>query len=328
MPSEVASTENEPRCCTHSTVIYWKLSTPFFYLTLSLRQQIIEGSDTRMKDARTLPVRTGLFINLLLMLVLLCPSAGAASSGVKGFAQPRVPILIYHRFGPVVADSMTVTTAVFESQLKYLRKNGYTVIPLRSLVDYFLGKAPPPPPRAVVITSDDGHRSVYTDMLPLVKKYRIPVTLFIYPSAISNASYAMTWEQLREIKRTGLFDIQSHTYWHPNFKKEKKRLKPEDFEKFVDMQLKKSKARIEKEVGGKVDMLAWPFGIYDDWLMKRAKEDGYIAGFTIVRQNATPSDNIMALPRYIMTDRDRDRDEVFGRLLADGLDRKEESRRP
>ena len=88
-------------------------------------------------------------------------------------------------------------------------------------------------------------------MLPLVKKYRIPVTLFIYPSAISNASYAMTWDQLREIKKTGLFDIQGHTYWHPNFRKERKRLSPEEYEKFVDMQLIKSKERLEKELGGK-----------------------------------------------------------------------------
>ncbi len=272
-------------------------------------------------------MRTGLLINLLLMFALLCPSAGAASAGGKTFSRPRVPILIYHRFGPVVADGMTVTTAVFESQLRYLKENGFTVIPLRSLVYYFLGKAPAPPPRAVVITSDDGHRSVYTDMLPLARKYRIPVTLFIYPSAISNASYAMTWEQLREIKRTGLFDIQSHTYWHPNFRKEKRRLKSADYAKFVDMQLKKSRERIEKEVGGKVDMLAWPFGIYDDWLMTRAREDGYIAAFTIVRRNATASDNIMALPRYIMTDRDRGN--VLGRLLAGGVRKvKEESIQP
>jgi peptidoglycan/xylan/chitin deacetylase (PgdA/CDA1 family) len=301
----------------------WVKSRPLFSFDLipAPADNKRQCCNTRIYDMWTLPVRTGLFINLLLLLVLLCPSAGAASSGRKGLVHPRVPILIYHRFGPVVADSMTVTTAVFESQLKYLRDNGYTVIPLRSLIDYFLGDAPPPPSRSVVITSDDGHRSVYTDMLPLVKKYRIPVTLFIYPSAISNASYAMTWDQLREIKKTGLFDIQSHTYWHPNFIKEKKRLKSGDYEKFVDIQLNKSKARIEKEVGGKVDMLAWPFGIYDNWLMKRAKEDGYIAGFTIVRRNAAPSDNIMALPRYIMTDRDRD--EAFGRLLAGGSVKRE-----
>jgi peptidoglycan/xylan/chitin deacetylase (PgdA/CDA1 family) len=260
-----------------------------------------------------LPVRTGLFINLLLLFVLLCPSAGAAPAGGKGIPQAGVPILVYHRFGPVVADSMTVTTAVFESQLEYLRDNGYTVIPLSSLVGYFLGKASSPPSRAVVIVSDDGHKTVYTDMLPLIKKYRIPGTLFIYPSAISNASYAMTWEQLRQLKQAGFFDIQSHTYWHPNFKKEKRRLLHGDYEKFVDMQFKRSKERLQKEVGGTVDLLAWPFGIYDDWLMKRAKEDGYIAAFTIERRNASPSDTIMAIPRYIVTDRDSG--EVFRKLL-------------
>jgi peptidoglycan/xylan/chitin deacetylase (PgdA/CDA1 family) len=254
-------------------------------------------------------VRTDILIKLLVIVVLLCPSAEG-----KSFSHQCVPILIYHRFGPMVADSMTVTTGGFESQLRYLRDNGYTVIPLRRLVDYFLRKAPPPPPRSVVITADDGHKSVYSDMLPLVKKYRVPVTTFIYPSAISNASYAMKWDQLRELKRTGLFDIQSHTYWHPNFRKEKGRLKPAEYEKFVDMQFKKSKDRIEKEVAGTVDMLAWPFGIYDNWLMTRAKEDGYIAGFTMARHNASTSDDIMALPRYIMTDRDRGK--VFGRLLA------------
>src|SRR5690242_9619856 len=92
-------------------------------------------------------------------------------------------------------------------------------------------------PDAVVITVDDGHRSVYSDMLPLVRKYRLPVTLFIYPSAISNASYAMTWAQLEALKETGFFDIQSHTYWHPNFKTERRRLGAPDFDKFATMQL-------------------------------------------------------------------------------------------
>ncbi|MGC5887695.1 hypothetical protein [Ralstonia pseudosolanacearum] len=30
--------------------------------------------------------------------------------------------------------------------------------------------------------------------------------LFVYPSAISNASCAMTWAQLRELTGTGLFE--------------------------------------------------------------------------------------------------------------------------
>lgn len=223
-----------------------------------------------------------------------------------------MPILLYHRFGPTVADSMTVTTPVFEAHLKYLKDNGYTVIPLRQLVNFYLGKGSPPP-KSVVIAADDGHKSVYTVMLPLIKKYRFPVTLFIYPSAISNASYAMTWRQLSEIRKTGLFDLQSHTYWHPNFKEEKIKLSPSEYEKFVDMQLKKSKEKLEKELGIKVDMLAWPFGLYDEWLEKKAAGAGYIAAFTIERRHTSPSDNIMALPRYIMINADKAN--VFGRIL-------------
>jgi len=89
----------------------------------------------------------------------------------------HIPILLYHRFGPAATDSMTVTTPLFESQLNYLRDNGYKVIPLRELVDYYLGKRAAPNPHSVVITVDDGHVSVYREMFPLVRRYNIPVTL-------------------------------------------------------------------------------------------------------------------------------------------------------
>ncbi len=236
-----------------------------------------------------------------LFLSVLCSQTFALAQEKVG-----VPVLCYHRFGPKVADSMTVTTPVFESHLKWLQDNGYTVIPLRTLVNYLRGQGPPPPPKSVVITADDAHKTVYSDMLPLVKKYKIPVTLFIYPSAVSNphAPYAMTWEQLYECQKTGFFDMQSHTFWHPNFKKEKKKLKPEEYQKLVDTQLVKSKASLEKRFGGTVDVLAWPFGIYDAELEKSAEKAGYVAAFSIERRLASPSEAIMAQPRYLMVNGD------------------------
>jgi peptidoglycan/xylan/chitin deacetylase (PgdA/CDA1 family) len=223
-----------------------------------------------------------------------------AAGGEEG-----VPILLYHRFGPVVADSMTVTTPVFESHLKYLHENGYKVIPLRELLGMYFSSGIPAGSRFVVLVSDDAHISVYTTALPVLKKYNAHMTLFVYPSAVSNASYAMTWDQLRELKSTGLFDFQSHTYWHPNFKKERERLVPAEFEKLVHMQLTKPREKLEKELGVKVDLLAWPFGIYDPWLMAKAAEAGYAAAFTIERHPVTRQDQPMALPRYLLTDSDR-----------------------
>ncbi|MDD2900585.1 MAG: polysaccharide deacetylase family protein, partial [Desulfuromonadaceae bacterium] len=102
---------------------------------------------------------------LLTLVVLLLPLAASAAE------QFRVPILLYHRFGATVADGMTITTPVFEAQMKYLHDNGYRVIPLRKLVDYYRGKGPAPGPKSVVIVEDDAHKSVYSDMLPIIKKY-------------------------------------------------------------------------------------------------------------------------------------------------------------
>jgi peptidoglycan/xylan/chitin deacetylase (PgdA/CDA1 family) len=229
-------------------------------------------------------------------------------------ASIQVPILLYHRFGPVAADSMTVTTTLFESHLKYLEENGYKVIPLGELVDYYLGKRGAPSPHSVVITVDDGHISVYRDMVPLVKRSHIPVTLFIYPSAISNAPYAMTWSQLREIKETGLFDFQSHTFWHPNFKKDKRRLTPAEYDSFVSAQFKRSKEKLEKELNIKVNMLAWPFGIYDEDLIQKAQQAGYVATFTMERHPASTLDRVMSLPRYLMTNGEREK--TFATILA------------
>jgi len=244
-------------------------------------------------------------LSLLLLSIVLLTPVSAEEKNYQDNSPVQVPILLYHRFGPVAADVMTVTTPVFMSHLEYLRANGYSVIPLRQLVDYYLGKGPPPPPKSVAITADDGHKSVYTDMLPLVKKYRIPVTIFIYPSAISNASYAMTWDQIRELKKTGFFDIQSHTYWHPNFRKEHDRLTSSEYEKFVDMQMRKSKAKLEKEFDTRIDMLAWPFGINDDFLIAKAAEAGYVVTFTIEAHSANASDQAMKLPRYLLTNANR-----------------------
>jgi peptidoglycan/xylan/chitin deacetylase (PgdA/CDA1 family) len=257
------------------------------------------------------PSRRAAWLSAVAALLLCALSAGGGRGGTSlaylapiGARLPevRAPILVYHRFGPIVADSMTVRTATFRWQLEYLREHGYQVIPLRAWIAWRRHLGPPPPARSVVITADDGHRSVFIEMLPIVREFAVPVTLFIYPSAISNASYAMTWDQLRALTATGLFDVQSHSYWHPNFATEKRRLPPADYRPFVLMQLTRSKAVLEQRVGVNVDVIAWPFGVYDEDLLQIGVDAGYRAGVTLDRRVATAEDPVMALPRFLVTD--------------------------
>ncbi len=251
----------------------------------------------------------GVWSIVMMLALALSIFSATASAGT--------PILVYHRFGPTLADSMTVRTTVFQEQLDIMRDKGYTVIPLRTLAEHRLIGSPAPPEKSVIITVDDGHRTVYTDLFPLIKKHRLPVTLFIYPSAISNASYAMTWEQIREMLASGLVEVHSHTYWHPNFLKERKKLPPAEYQKLLVSQLGKSRLTLEKRLGNTVEWLAWPFGLYDKELMAAAAKNGYSLALSIERRHASDSDDLHALPRYLIEDRDQG--STFARLLAGEL---------
>jgi peptidoglycan/xylan/chitin deacetylase (PgdA/CDA1 family) len=66
-------------------------------------------------------------------------------------------------------------------------------------------------------------------------------------------------------------------------------------------------------LGGTVDLLAWPFGIYDDHLIRKAAEVGYVAAFTIEHRHCTAGDDLMKLPRYLLQNADSGR--AFTRLL-------------
>lgn len=231
---------------------------------------------------------------LLLIMTIIFPCATFSKDKIN------IPILCYHNFNPTVPGSMNMTPKKFESQVKWLKDNGYTVIPLNEAVKYLSGTRSSLPAKSVVITVDDGWQSAYTYLFPLVRKYNIPVTLFIYPQTISNGKHAMTWDELKKLQNTGLFDIQSHTYSHPNFKQEKKMLSLSRYKKFVTFELVNSKEILENKLGKKITLLAWPFGIYDDYLEQEANKAGYVMAFSIDASTANKSHNAMAQPRFMI----------------------------
>lgn len=236
-----------------------------------------------------------------LVLVLFLLPAAALWGTQRDASATGVAILCYHRFGPEVADSMTTRTPVFEQQLTRLRQDGYTFVSLAAAVAGLSGEGTLPA-RAVVLTVDDGHKTVHSDLLPIIRREHLPLTLFIYPSAISNADYAMTWEQIKEVMAEPGVDVQAHTYWHPNFKTEKRRLSPEEYRKMLNIQLDKSKITLRRKLGVDTLFLAWPFGIHDDELETAARAAGYRAALALGEREATPTDSLFALPRYLIVD--------------------------
>ena len=242
-----------------------------------------------------------------LVFLLLVLSSAIASMG------QGIPILVYHRFDPAKAGPTTVRTYVFESQLAWLSDHHYRVLPLHAAIDE-LRSPSEARESAVVLTVDDGHRSVYTEMFPLIVKHHVPVTLFLYPSAISNASYALTWDEIKKMQASGLVDVQSHTYWHPTFRRDRARLSPADYAALVKLQLGRSRQVLESRLGITVDELAWPYGIYDRDLEEAAQHAGYATAFAFDGGLASPGCDPYAIPRIPVSDTDTG--ERFSQLLA------------
>ncbi len=237
------------------------------------------------------------------LFTFLLVALGAVHGGGAG-ADTSVPILVYHRFGPAATELTTIRTETFVEELEWLHANRIAVVPLHQVIERLRAGQDPADSPSVVLTADDGHESVYTDMYPLIKQNRTPITLFVYPSAISNSKKALTWDQLSEMAASGLVDVQSHTFWHPDFHVEKSRLTPTEYQQFTRNQLVLSKTRIEAHLHHQVDLLSWPFGIHDSQLEKWAAEAGYVAGFGIERERVRRGNNLFALPRFEVTDAD------------------------
>jgi peptidoglycan/xylan/chitin deacetylase (PgdA/CDA1 family) len=239
---------------------------------------------------------------------VLCLSAVLLAFGSEMAAAAedtwRVPVLVYHRFGPEGVGLTTVRTSLFAEQLEWLHTHNVSALPLHRVTEAIVAGTATDDLRGVVITADDGHFSIYNEMYPLLQRYGVHATLFIYPSAISNSKEALTWDQLADMVKSGLVDVQSHTYWHPIFEIEKRRLGSKEYEAFVHSQLTLSKQRLETNLGIKVDLLAWPFGLQDSDLARDAADAGYVAAFTIERKALHMSDNRYALPRILITEAD------------------------
>src|SRR5581483_7000106 len=59
----------------------------------------------------------------------------------------NIPIILYHNLNPTVPGSMTITPQKFEANLKLLKDNGFTFIPLKEAVEFLQGKRDTLPPK-------------------------------------------------------------------------------------------------------------------------------------------------------------------------------------
>ena len=184
-----------------------------------------------------------------------------------------IPILMYHKIKDQVENteddqSMSVSTANFEAQLKALLEAGYTPINFKQLKDYLEGKVGLPK-KPILITADDGYLCNYTKAYPILKKYNAQATFFVTSLyvGITNENEHFSWEQAKEMEASGLIDIQSHTHGHT--------LMNELDKTDVSYEIQKSFGDIEKYLGERdVKVLAYPQFLHTSKVKEWANECG------------------------------------------------------
>lgn len=224
--------------------------------------------------------------------------------GVERATVQAVPILCYHRFGPR-GNTLTVTAQSFEAQMRYLRDNGYTVVPLPRLVDYLDGRIALPK-KSVVITIDDGYRSTYEIAWPILKRYGFPATVFLYTDFVG-AGDALSWTQMKEMTTSGLIDVQPHSKTHSNLTM-----------KLADENEARYRERVRREVEAPIEAIrdrlgeptvsyAFPYGDVNDTVVEFLHAKKVSIGVTV-----TPGGNAFFAPPVMLR-----RSMIFG---GDDLD--------
>ena len=179
-----------------------------------------------------------------------------------------VPILAYHMVNDE-DNHYSISTQDFETQMNYLKEQGYTPISLLEFAKARKGKFDLPA-KPIIITFDDGYVDNYTNAVPIMEKYGMRGTIFIVVNEIGKKDY-LSLEQLKDLEKRKI-EIGSHTANHLPLAT----LSTEEKKSEID----KSKLLLEWKGLKTVFFMAYPNGSYDQEIEQMLEEGQYLGGCT------------------------------------------------
>lgn len=132
--------------------------------------------------------------------------AGAPAKG----AAVQVPVLMYHDVS-YLGYGYSKTPEIFKQQMRELKNAGFHTVSYAQLVD-FVDNGAPLPEKPIVISVDDGYRTNYEYIYPILKELDMKIELSVIGGAIQYSSWGLKWDEVREMADSGLVGIQAHTH--------------------------------------------------------------------------------------------------------------------
>ncbi|MED1283654.1 polysaccharide deacetylase family protein [Bacillus mycoides] len=221
--------------------------------------------------------------------------------------QEKVPVLLYHHLlkgtekeNSEVFKNKGTTLAVeqFEKQIKYLADNNYRAITAKELEGFIKNKKNLPD-KSVLITFDDASKSNYTYAYPILKKYNMHAISFVVTSKISNQEEKFDPNKIQALSKTEMdkmgdvFEFGSHTdSLHKLEKGEAAVFNRNNVE--IKNDILKSKDVL------KTDYFSYPFGKYNDTIVKVLKDSKFQMAFVNSPGYATKESNILKVSRFVI----------------------------
>ncbi len=168
---------------------------------------------------------------LCLLLVVIATAQARAESRGQRFVSIAFHDIVDQ---PAELGTESVTTKTFVQFLDWLKGNGWEAISLDDVSAAARGLRRLPD-KAILLTFDDGYRSLYTRVFPLLKAYRYPAVAALVGSWMEEGdggtpldddrddtvlygdkrvprSTFISWDEAREMQASGLIEFASHSY--------------------------------------------------------------------------------------------------------------------
>ena len=210
----------------------------------------------------------------LLVVILTLPAVKLVAENKDDSV--KVPIIMYHsilKHNPSNSGYI-VSPEMLESDLLYLKNNGYTTVTVADLINYVYNNIPLPE-KPIMLTFDDGHYNNLYYAYPLMKKYNMKMIISVVgdyteqfsESDSSNPNYSyLTWNEIKELQSSGYVEIQNHTYSMHSIDanrsgcmKNKSETK-EQYQQILYADLSKLQLKLQQETGTAPTAFTYPFG--------------------------------------------------------------------
>lgn len=245
--------------------------------------------------------------------------------------EPILPIIMYHEVKTYKTGKDVIMPWEFESDLKFLKENGYTTITMSDLIGYVYHDASLPE-KPIILSFDDGYLNNYVYVLPLLKKYDMKIVFSIIGKSTDdfsdinddNLDYShVTWDQLNEMIGSGYVEVQNHTYNLHKYCRgrigcgQAANESPAEYEKLLIEDIGGFQEQISEITGQTPTTFTYPYGKCSDSMNVVLKKLGFKAslscdyGVNIISKNP---DDLFCLKRIC-----RSHNRPVGKLIAEAM---------